>query len=74
MFFNSFGAEQLSKSKLTVGLLLCDTLHDYLQPEAGGDFDHLFNQHLSNADQSLTVKAYNTHRGELPTSPNDADL
>ncbi|HCH25042.1 MAG TPA: GMP synthase [Oceanospirillaceae bacterium] len=74
VFLNSFGAEQLSRSTLTVGLLLCDTMHDYLQPEAGGDFDDIFNKHLSNADQSLTVKAYRTHQDELPNSPCDADL
>ena len=73
-FLNSFGTEQLFRSKLTVGLLLCDTLHDYLQPEAGGDFDHIFNKHLSNADQDLVVKAYRAHQGELPNSPSDADL
>jgi len=74
VFLNSFGAEQLSNPKLTIGLLLCDTLHDYLQPDVGGDFDHLFAKHLTNADQELTFKAYRTHQGELPNSPADADL
>ena len=73
-FFISFGAEQLSNSTLHIGLLLCDTLHDYLQPEVGGDFDHLFETHLSATDKDITITAYRTHQDELPSSPAVADV
>ncbi len=64
----------MSHSTLHIGLLLCDTLHDYLQPEVGGDFDHLFNTHLSTADSDIKVTAYRTHNNELPSSPEAADV
>lgn len=70
----SFGGEQLSSSSLIVGLLLCDTVHDYLLGSTGGDFDHIFSKCLSQVDDNFTYKAYRTHLGELPNSVDECDV
>ena len=64
----------MSKSSITVGLLLCDTMHDYLLDLSGGDYDHLYADRLSRADNSFTYKSYRTHLGELPSSVNQCDV
>ncbi|MCP4790991.1 MAG: GMP synthase [Gammaproteobacteria bacterium] len=61
-------------SSLTIGVLLCDTLHDYLQPQVGGDFDELLRQRIQNVDQQFILKAYRVHHNELPSSPSEADV
>ena len=55
-------------------MLLCDTLHDYLQPQVGGDFDELLRQRIQNVDQQFILKAYRVHHNELPSSPSEADV
>ncbi|HCH33022.1 MAG TPA: GMP synthase [Oceanospirillaceae bacterium] len=64
----------MSKSSITVGLLLCDTMHDYLLDLSGGDYDHLYADCLSQADDTLIFKSYRTHLGELPSSTSQCDV
>lgn len=64
----------MSNSSLVVGLLLCDTLHDYLLDICGGDYDHVFKQALNKADDNFAYKLYQAHLGELPSSVDECDV
>lgn len=64
----------MANSSITVGLLLCDTMHDYLLDLSGGDYDHLYAGCLSQADDSFTYKSYRTHLGEFPSSIDQCDV
>ena len=64
----------MSSSSLIFGLLLCDTVHDYLLDSTGGDFDHIFSKCLNQVDDNFIYKAYRTHLGELPSSLDECDV